>query len=77
MADFAEDRACVCAAPEVLQRPQYNAKQADVWSSGVMLYSMLFCAYPFKHHEHEDDRLEGAPHHARFALRGTSPRLWY
>ncbi len=45
----------VRAAPEVLQRPRgYDAKQADVWSSGVMLFAMLSCAYPFE--RPEDDR---------------------
>ena len=44
------------AAPEVLQRPRgYDAKQADVWSSGVMLFAMLSCAYPFERPEDERD----------------------
>ena len=44
------------AAPEVLQRPRgYDAKQADVWSSGVMLFAMLCCSYPFERPEDERD----------------------
>lgn len=39
------------AAPEVLgnvrQDEFYEGRPADVWSSGVVLYSMLFCRYPF------------------------------
>ena len=39
------------AAPEVLGNVRndecYEGKPADVWSSGVVLYSMLFCRYPF------------------------------
>lgn len=33
----------------------YDSKQADVWSSGVMLYAMLFCCYPFERREDQDD----------------------
>ena len=33
----------------------YDSKQADVWSSGVMLYAMLFCCYPFDRREDQDD----------------------
>ena len=40
------------AAPEILtSRCRYDAKLADVWSCGVMLYIMLFCAYPFERPE--------------------------
>lgn len=35
-------------APEVLSsRQAYDGKKADVWSTGIMLYAMLFCRYPF------------------------------
>lgn len=46
------------AAPEVLRSARntgYDSKQADVWSSGVMLYAMLFCCYPFDRPEDQDD----------------------
>ncbi|CAL8464979.1 g4514 [Coccomyxa elongata] len=43
-------------APEVLMnRSRYDGKQADVWSSGVMLYAMLVCRYPFERPEDDDD----------------------
>ena len=43
-----------CAtAPEVLTSARYDAKMADIWSAGVMLYTMLCCSYPFE--KKEDD----------------------
>ena len=35
------------AAPEVVMGMEHNAMKADVWSMGVMLYVMLFGAFPF------------------------------
>ena len=43
----------VVAAPEVLTSARYDAKLADIWSAGVMLYTMLCCSYPFE--KQEDD----------------------
>uniref|UniRef100_A0A7S1SGG6 Protein kinase domain-containing protein n=1 Tax=Tetraselmis chuii TaxID=63592 RepID=A0A7S1SGG6_9CHLO len=42
-------------APEVLKRRmEYSGEQADVWSCGVLLYTMLFGSYPFE--DPEDQR---------------------
>ncbi len=44
-------------APEIISaRSHYDAKRADVWSCGVMLYVMLFCEYPFERPEDEHDK---------------------
>ncbi|CAK0781057.1 hypothetical protein CVIRNUC_005271 [Coccomyxa viridis] len=43
-------------APEVIANSRtYDGKLADVWSSGVMLYVMLFCEYPFERAEDAGD----------------------
>ncbi|CAC5357254.1 TSSK [Mytilus coruscus] len=35
------------AAPEVIMGMEHNTMKADMWSMGVMLYVMLFGAFPF------------------------------
>ncbi|CAC5393867.1 TSSK [Mytilus coruscus] len=35
------------AAPEVIMEMEHNTMKADMWSMGVMLYVMLFGAFPF------------------------------
>jgi serine/threonine protein kinase len=60
------------AAPEVLtNRCRYDGKLADVWSSGVMLYAMLFCQYPFERQEDDDNPKRNAKIVQRI-LRGTA-----
>ena len=44
----------------------YDGKMADVWSAGVMLYTMLFARYPFERPEdkklNQHDRLQKILH---------------
>lgn len=42
-------------APEVLARESYNGKAADVWSCGVVLYTLLTGTFPFR--DPEEQRL--------------------
>ena len=42
--------ALCCAAPEVLEGDDYDSQRADIWSTGCMLYVMVFGRYPFNRH---------------------------
>jgi serine/threonine-protein kinase SRK2 len=46
-------------APEVIESKDatgYDGKMADVWSAGVMLYTMMFARYPFERPEDKNLR---------------------
>jgi serine/threonine protein kinase len=67
-------------APEVLTEQPYSAKTSDMWSLGVILYSLLFATFPFSTEERMDALLppEGQdkrPHpEAEFPRTGTVSR---
>ena len=35
-------------APEIVKRDKYIAQYSDIWSLGVLFYSMLYGRFPFK-----------------------------
>lgn len=41
-------------APEVLEEQPYSGKKSDMWSLGVILFSLLFCNFPFSSEERMD-----------------------
>ena len=61
------------AAPEVLTSARYDAKLADIWSAGVMLYTMLCCSYPFEKKEDDPKDLRTQTKIMQRIMRGDSP----
>jgi len=41
-------------APEVIRRDGYDGRLADIWSSGIVLYLLLYGTVPFKSIESEE-----------------------
>ena len=61
------------AAPEVLTSSRYDAKLADIWSAGVMLYTMLCCSYPFEKKDDDPNDLRTQTKIMQRIMKGTSP----
>ena len=61
------------AAPEVLTSARYDAKLADIWSAGVMLYTMLCCSYPFEKKEDDPKDLRTQTKIMQRIMRGEVP----
>ena len=60
MPGCAQPRPPHALAPEVVRAAaaaRYDGRAADVWSAGVMLYTMLFCRYPFERPGDDDDKV--------------------
>ncbi|EGW02417.1 Sperm motility kinase [Cricetulus griseus] len=45
-------------APELFSDKEYDAKAADIWSMGVVLYAMVTVSFPFKANTYSDMKEE-------------------
>ncbi|EGV99374.1 Sperm motility kinase X [Cricetulus griseus] len=45
-------------APEMFSGKEYNAKAVDIWSMGVVLYTMVIASFPFKANTYSDMKEE-------------------
>lgn len=64
------------AAPEVLTSARYDAKLADIWSAGVMLYTMLCCSYPFEKADDDPQDLRTQTKIMQRIMKGTELCPW-
>ena len=56
----------------MLKSRQYDAKLADIWSAGVMLFTMLCCSYPFERKDDDDQDPRTQTKIMQRILKGTS-----
>ena len=69
--ELIEDRCGTPAyvGPEVLGPKPFNGILADIWSAGVVLYSMLYGEFPF--HADNEEKLKAAIVNSKIPMKGN------
>ena len=58
-------------APEIIERLNYNAEKADIFSFGVLIFTLVMGIYPF----HKDE-FEGYGEHYEMIKEGKEKKYW-